>query len=148
MKNGKKKIIGFTCGAFDLLHAGHYLMFKEAKSKCNYLIVGLQIDPSTTSASYRGKKKHKPIETIKERKIKLQGCKYIDKIVLYHTETDLYNLLKKLKPDVRFLGADWKGKNYTGKDLPIKIIFNSRNHHYSSTNLIKRIIKEHKKYES
>ena len=133
-------IKGFTAGSFDLLHAGHILMFKEIRAQCDFLIVGLQIDPSVTEESYRGKKKNKPLETIEERKIKLEGCKYINQIILYNTEADLYNLLKELKPDVRFLGADWEGKNFTGDDLPIKVIFNSRNHNYSSSNLRKRIL--------
>lgn len=131
---------GFTCGAFDLLHAGHILMFKEIRAQCDFLIVGLQKDPSTTDKSYRGKKKNKPIETVEERKIKLEGCRYIDQIILYNTEADLYDLLKELKPDIRFLGADWEGKHFTGDDLPIKVIFNSRGHDYSSSNLRKRIL--------
>lgn len=130
---------GFTCGAFDLLHAGHLIMLKEIKSQCDYLIVGLQTDPSIDRPT-----KHKPIETIEERLIRLKSCKYVDKIVVYDTELDLYNLLKEIKPDIRFIGADWKGKSFTGDDLPIKIIFNSRDHNYSSSNLIERICQ--KKY--
>src|ERR1035437_9358320 len=118
-------IKGFTAGAFDLLHAGHILMFKEIRAQCDFLVVGLQTDPTTDRPE-----KNKPIETIEERKIKLEGCKYIDQIILYNTEADLYNLLKKLKPDVRFLGADWKDKHFTGENLPIKVIFNSRDHDY------------------
>lgn len=134
-----KKIIGFTCGSMDLLHAGHVLMLKECKEKCDHLIVGLQTDPSIDR-----KGKNKPFETIKERKIRLEGCKYVDKIIVYKTELDLYKLLKKLKPDIRFLGQDHKGKPFTGDDLPIKIVFNSRNHNYSSSNLLKRIYKKQK----
>ncbi|NVN96544.1 MAG: adenylyltransferase/cytidyltransferase family protein [Bacteroidetes bacterium] len=129
-----KKIIGFTCGAFDLTHAGHYLMFGENRKKCDFLIVGLQTDPSIDR-----KEKHKPIQSIKERLIQLKACKYIDKIVIYKTEKDLIKLLEKIKPNIRFLGIDWKGKKFTGKELPIKVIFNTRNHNYSSSNLIKRI---------
>jgi len=141
MKTQKnKKIIGFTCGAFDLTHAGHYLMFREIKNKCTYLIVGLQSDPSIDR-----KEKNKPIQSLKERKIQLEACKYIDKIINYKTEKDLVNLLKKVKPDIRFLGKDWEGKNYTGKELPINVIFNSRNHNYSSASLRKRIVDAHKK---
>lgn len=132
-------IRGFTAGAMDLLHAGHVLMLKECRSQCDYLIVGLQNDPSVTDAEYRGKKKNKPIETLEERKIRLEGCKYVDEIIVYDTEDDLYKLLKTLQPDVRFLGPDWKGKHFTGYDLPIKIVFNSRNHNFSSTNLRERI---------
>ena len=132
-------IRGFTAGAMDLLHAGHVLMLKECRSQCDYLIVGLQNDPSVTDAEYRGKKKNKPIETLQERQIRLEGCKYVDEIIVYETEDDLYKLLKTLQPDVRFLGPDWKGKHFTGYDLPIKIVFNSRNYNFSSTNLRERI---------
>ena len=131
-----KNIVGFTCGAFDLCHAGHYLMFKECKEQCDYLIVGLQTDPSIDRPN-----KHKPIQTMKERRIQLEACKYIDKILIYNTEIDLYNLLKELKPDIRFMGIDWKDKqNYSRDRLPeIKVVYNSRNHNYSSSNLRERI---------
>lgn len=129
-----KKIIGFTCGAFDLLHAGHILMLKECKQQCDILIIGLQTDPTLDRPD-----KNKPIETVEERMIRLQGCKYIDKIMTYSTEYDLYNLLKELRPDIRFLGEDHVGRSFTGEDLDIKIIFNSRGHNYSSNNLRERI---------
>jgi|SRR3989344_4033740 len=132
-------IRGFTCGAMDLLHAGHVLMLKECRAQCDYLIVGLQEDPSVTDELYRGKKKNKPIETLEERLIRLEGCKYVDEIVIYKTEDDLYALLKKIKPDVRFVGADWKDKHFTGYDLPIRVIFNSRDHKFSSSSLRERI---------
>lgn len=141
-KDKKKKIIGFTCGAFDLTHAGHYLMFEEVKKKCDFLIVGLQVNPSIDR-----KNKNKPIQSLKERLIQLKACKYIDKIIIYKTEIGLYCLLKKLRPDIRFMGADWKNKpNYARDNLPeIKIIYNSRNHNYSSTNLKKKIFGVYKK---
>lgn len=135
----KTMIRGFTCSAFDLLHAGHLLMLKEIRAQCDYLIVGLHSDPSIER-----KEKNKPVESIEERIIRLEGCKYIDEIIVYDTEKDLYELLKKLKPDIRFLGMDWKEKHFTGEDLPIKIIFNSRNHNYSTSNLRKRIHGSHK----
>ena len=141
MKNKKnKKIIGFTCGAIDLTHAGHHLMFEEVKMKCDFLVVGLQIDPSVDR-----KDKNKPIQSLKERHIQLKACKYIDKIILYKTEIGLYHLLKKLKPDIRFMGADWKNnQNYSRDKLPeIKVVYNSRNHNYSTTNLRRRIIDAH-----
>ena len=125
---------GLTAGAMDLCDAGHLIMLKEIRNQCDYLIVALQTDPSIDRPD-----KHKPIETVEERMIRLQSCQYIDRIVTYNTEIDLYNLLKELKPDIRFLGADWKGKHFTGDDLDIKVIFNSRNHNYSSSNLIRRI---------
>lgn len=130
----KNKIIGFTCGAFDLGHAGHLIMLKEVRKQCDYLIFGLHTDPTIDRPH-----KNKPIETIEERMIRLQACKYVDKIITYDTEADLYSLLKELKPDVRFVGEDHKGKPFTGDDLPIQVIFNSRNHNYSSSNLRDRI---------
>lgn len=142
-RNKKNKYkIGFTCGAFDLTHAGHYLMFKECKTKCDYLVVGLQIDPNV-DRSY----KNKPIQSLKERKIQLESCKYIDKIILYRTEIDLYKLLLKLNPGVRFMGADWKGRaNYSRDLLPnMKVVYNSRAHKYSSSSLRKRVHKVEKK---
>ena len=131
-----KKIIGFTAGAMDLLHPGHVLMLKECRKQCDYLIVGLEIDPSLDRPD-----KKKPIETLEERKIRLEGCRYVDEIKVYKDEVDLYHLLKKLKPDVRFMGADWKDKpNYSRDLLPeMKVIYNSRDHNYSSTNLRERI---------
>jgi len=136
-KMDKKKIIGFTCGALDLLHPGHVLMLKECKEQCDYLIVGLQVDPSVDRPD-----KNKPIETLEERMIRLEGCKYVDEIVTYNTEIDLYNLLKELNPDIRFMGVDWKDKpNYSRDLLPqMKVIYNSRGHNYSSSNLRERII--------
>ena len=125
---------GFTCGAMDLLHAGHILMLKECRAQCDFLVVGLHTDPTLDRPE-----KHKPVESVEERMIRLQGCKYVDKIITYDTEADLYNLLKELRPDVRFVGADWKDKPFTGHDLPIRTIFNSRSHSYSSSNLRKRI---------
>ena len=130
-------IKGFTCGAFDLLHPGHILMLKEIRGQCDFLIVGLHADPTIDRPG-----KNKPIETVEERRIRLEACKYVDEIIEYSTETDLYELLKNLKPDIRFLGADWEGKHFTGDDLPIKVIFNTRDHGYSSTNLRKRIIEQ------
>ena len=128
-------IKGFTAGAFDLTHAGHYMMFEECKKHCNYLVVGLQTDPTTDRPE-----KHKPIQSLYERAIQLDACKWIDDIIIYHTELQLYDLLKNIvKPDIRFLGADHKGKPFTGDNLNIKIIYNSRNHNYSSSNLIERV---------
>ena len=126
--------VGFTCGAFDVLHTGHVLMLEEAKSVCDYLIVGVQSDPNIDRSS-----KNKPVQSYDERIITVQAIKYVDEIVLYNTEDDLVNLLKRLKPDIRILGADWQGKKYTGWELPIEPYFNSRNHGYSSSSLRKRI---------
>ena len=137
MKDGKK--VGVTASAFDLCHAGHILMLKEAKTVCDYLIVCLQGDPSLTDASYRGKKKNKPIMSLEERRIILEGIRYIDEVVVYSSEKDLYELLVSLKPDIRIIGSDWKGKEYTGHELPIEMYFNSRGHNFSTTALRERI---------
>ncbi len=137
MKDGKK--VGITAGAFDLCHAGHMLVFKEAKTVCDYLIVALQEDPSHTPAGYRGKKKNTPVMSLEERRIILEGVRYIDEIVVYNTEEELYDLLTNLKPDIRIIGADWKDKEYTGRDLPIEMYFNSRGHQFSTTALRERI---------
>mgnify|MGYP001557953526 CR=1 FL=1 len=130
IKMASKKI-GFSCGVLDLLHPGHLLMLKECRAQCDYLVVGLQENARPG--------KEKPVETFEERMIRLQGCKYVDKILTYDTEGDLYNLLKELKPDVRFLGADHKGKPFTGDNLNIQVVFNSRDHDYSSSSLRFRI---------
>ena len=126
--------LGFTCGSFDLLHAGHVLMLREAKSVCDYLIVGLQTDPSIDREG-----KNKPIQSLEEREIQLSAVKYVDEIIVYDTEEDLYGLLQKVKPDIRILGADHENKKFTGHDLKIDVYFNSRNHNWSSSDLRKRI---------
>ncbi len=137
MKDGKK--VGMTASAFDLCHAGHILMLKESKEHCDYLIVALQDDPSLTGSEYRGKRKAKPIMSLEERRIILEGIRYVDEIVVYSTEEELYELLKKMKPDIRIIGADWRGKKFTGYDLPIEVYYNSRDHEFSTTELKKRI---------
>jgi len=131
-----KKNIGVTFGTFDLCHAGHILMFKECKEICDYLIVGLQSDPSGDRVY-----KNKPIMSIEERLEILKGIRYIDEVFVYDTEKDLYAYLdqNKDKISVRIIGGDWKGKPYTGHDLPIKMHFNTRNHGYSSSELRQRI---------
>lgn len=138
----KKKKIGFTCSTFDLFHAGHYLMLKDAREQCDILIVGLQTDP-TLDESYRmetgGKNKNKPIQSFEERKIQIEGCRYVDHVVPYSTEADLLNLIKELNPDVRILGSDWKGKHYTGNEMNIPIHWHNRDHDYSTSNLRKRV---------
>ena len=140
MKDGKK--VGITAGAFDLCHAGHMLVFKEAKTVCEHLIVALQEDPSQTPTEYRGKEKNKPVMSLEERKIILEGIKYVDEVVTYKSEEDLYKLLQDLKPDVRIIGMDWKGKEYTGYDLPIEMYFNSRGHEFSTTALRERVYQQ------
>jgi glycerol-3-phosphate cytidylyltransferase len=141
-KEGKK--IGVTFSAFDLCHAGHMIMLKDAKSQCDYLIVGLQDDPSQgTDEAYRlttgGKPKNSPVMSLAERRAILEGIKYVDEIFIYSTETDLYNWLKNNRYDVRILGSDWEGKPYTGYDLPHTPYFHKRTHSYSTSELRKRV---------
>ena len=146
----KKYKKGVTVGAFDLCHAGHILMFKDCKEVCDYLIVGLQEDPSTSEdINYRieekeGQVKNKPVMSLEERKIILEGIKYIDEIFTYTTEADLYEKLKNLKYDVRILGADWEGKKYTGCDLPHTPYFHKRDHSFSTTELRNRVYEQEK----
>ena len=132
----KKQKIGFTCSCFDLLHAGHILMLEDAKEQCDYLIVGLQTDPTID----RPKEKNKPIQSLEERRIQLEAVKYIDEIIIYDSEDDLYELLKKINPDVRILGTDYKNKKFTGQNLNIKTYYHNRNHNFSTSNLREKII--------
>ena len=126
--------IGFTCGAFDLLHAGHVVMFKEAKNNCDYLIVGLQTDPSIDR-----KEKNKPVQSIYERYIQLNAIKYINEIIPYDTEESLLDLLRATTIDIRFLGEDHKEDRFTGDELGIKTHFTNRKHSFSTTNLRRKI---------
>jgi glycerol-3-phosphate cytidylyltransferase len=130
--------IGFTCSAFDLLHAGHVLMLEEAKRHCDYLIVGLQNDPSVDRPN-----KNRPVQSIVERTIQLRAVKYVDEIWVYNTEDDLRHLLQILPINIRILGEEYRGIDFTGKDIceqrGIEIFFNSRNHPYSSSELRKRV---------
>lgn len=124
--------IGFICGAWDLLHSGHIFTFKKCKKYCDFLVVGLHVDPSVERAN-----KNKPIETVYERFCRLQACKYVDMIIPYETEEDLRNLLITQDIHIRFLGDDSKGGKITGRDIvPIKYI--RRDHTYSSSGLRKR----------
>lgn len=138
----QNKKIGFTCSSFDLLHAGHYMMLEDSKNQCDYLVVGLQTDP-TVDKAYRvatgGKNKNMPVQSYEERLIQISGCKYVDLVVEYSTESDLMEMLQIIKPDIRMVGADWKGKPFTGHELSIPIHFNDRSHSYSTSNLRKRV---------
>ena len=132
---------GFTCSCFDLLHAGHAKMLQDARNQCDYLIVGLQTDPTVD----RPDTKNKPIQTLEERQIMLSAIRFVDEIVIYTTEGQLYEYLRDNPPDVRILGTDYKGKDFTGKDLDIDIYYHKRDHDWSTTNLRKRIAKEENK---
>ena len=126
--------VGFTCGSFGLLHAGHVLMLEEAKKQCDHLIVAVQTDPSIDRPH-----KNQPVQTVEERTTVLRGIKYVDEIRTYTTEKDLYDMLFLIGPDIRILGADWEGKSFTGDDLPFKVFYNSRGHEWSSSELRQRV---------
>jgi glycerol-3-phosphate cytidylyltransferase len=126
--------IGFVASTFDLLHAGHILMLKEAASMCDYLIVGLHVDPSVERSS-----KNKPVQTLYERFIQLEGCKYVDDIIPYSTEDELVNILKTQKINIRFLGSDYINSKYTGEGLVKEVHFHNRNHDYSSSALRRKL---------
>jgi glycerol-3-phosphate cytidylyltransferase len=132
-------IIGFTCGAFDILHAGHISMLEECKSQCDKLIVGLQTDPTIDRPNI----KNKPIQSVLERWIQLKAVSYIDEIYPYETEKDLENLLAVLPITKRFIGKDHVGESHTGGAIciakNIEIVYNSRYHSWSSTELRKKL---------
>ena len=127
--------IGFTCSTFDLFHAGHIMMLKEAKSHCDYLIVGLQTDPTID----RPDTKNKPVQTLFERFVQLQSCKYVDEIVPYSTEKELMDILLSYPIHVRIIGEEYKDKHFTGRELDIEMYYNSRKHSFSTTSLRQRV---------
>lgn len=133
--------IGITFSAFDLLHAGHIKMLEEAKSKCDYLICGLQTDPTLD----RPEKNH-PIQSVVERYIQLKGCKFIDEIVPYATEQDLEDILRSFKIDIRVVGDEYEFKDFTGKEYcdkkGIELYYNKRDHRFSSSGLRKEVAKK------
>ena len=136
-EEGKK--IGITFSTFDMLHAGHIAMLAEAKNHCDYLICGLQTDPTID----RPDTKNKPVQSIVERQIQLAACRYVDEVVVYQTEQDLIDLLLILPIDIRVLGIEYEDKEYTGKkecwQRGIECIFNGRDHSFSSSSLRKRV---------
>lgn len=133
-------ITGFTCSTFDLFHAGHIIMLKEAKAQCDYLIVGLQTDPTID----RPLEKNKPVQSIFERFVQLQACKYVDEIVVYATEKDLVDILLSYPISVRILGEEYAERAFTGRqeciDRGIKFYFNKREHTFSTTELRQRVV--------
>ena len=133
------KTIGITFSTFDMLHAGHIAMLSEAKNHCDYLICGLQTDPTID----RPDTKNKPVQSIVERQIQLAACRYVDEVVVYQTEQDLIDLLLILPLDVRILGVEYADKPFTGNDecdsRGIQLVFNGRDHSFSSSSLRKRV---------
>jgi len=133
--------IGFVASCFDLFHAGHILMLKEAKTQCDYLIVALQTDPTID----RPDTKNKPVQTLFERFVQIKSCIYVDEIIPYSTEKELLDILKSYLIDVRIIGEEYKESNFTGKELDIPIYYNKRRHSFSTTELRKRVIDNGKK---
>ena len=133
------KRIGIVFSAFDLFHAGHVAMLSEAKNHCDYLIAGLQTDPTID----RPQTKNRPVQSIVERQIQLSACRYVDEVVIYQTEQDLVDLLLILPLDVRILGVEYENKEFTGRaecvSRGIQLVFNSRDHSFSSSSLRKRV---------
>jgi glycerol-3-phosphate cytidylyltransferase len=131
--------IGITFSTFDMLHAGHIAMLSEAKNHCDYLIAGLQTDPTID----RPDSKNPPVQSIVERQIQLSATRFVDEIVVYQTEQDLIDLLLILPVDVRILGVEYENKDFTGKkecwDREIELVFNGRDHSFSSSSLRKRV---------
>ena len=130
------KVIGFTASTFDLgPHSGHDVMLMEAKQNCDFLIVALMTDPTISR-----KEKNAPVQTTFERWIQASSNRYIDMIIPYDTEQDLKDMLKIIMPDVRFVGEEYKGKQFTGSEIEgIKIVYNKRQHSFSSSSLRKRV---------
>ena len=130
--------IGFTCSTFDLLHAGHIQMLRDAREQCDYLICGLQVDPSIDR-----KDKNSPVQTIVERHTQLNAVRYVDEIIPYQTENDLEDILNMLHIDVRILGEEYKNKTFTGRAIcakrGIELFFNKREHRFSSSDLRDRV---------
>ena len=135
------KRVGITFSTFDMLHAGHVAMLSEAKNHCDYLIAGLQTDPTID----RPDSKNPPVQSIVERQIQLAACRYVDEVVVYSTEQDLVDLLLILPVDVRILGVEYQDQEFTGKwechNRGIELVFNGRDHSFSSSSLRKRVAK-------
>ena len=130
--------VGFTCSTFDLLHAGHVQMLREAKEQCDYLLVGLQIDPTIDRAE-----KNRPVQTVVERYTQLKAIGYVDEIIPYCTEEDLEDILQMYHINVRILGEEYKDRTFTGRatcaSRGIELYYNKRNHRFSTTDLRNRV---------
>ena len=134
----QNRIIGITCSTFDLLHAGHIIMLEECKKYCDYLICALQVDPTIDRSE-----KNKPIQSLVERYIQLNAVQYVDKIIPYTTEEELISIFSSLDLDVRIIGEEYKDTEFTAKNIcqkrGIKLVYNKRDHDFSTTNLRERI---------
>jgi len=131
-----RPLIGFVCGAFDLLHPGHILMLEDAAAQCDYLVVGLHVDPSLERPE-----KNKPVQSAVERVMILRAIKHVDSVIVYNRESDLERILYELKPDVRVLGSDWKDKTITAPNAAKRIHWHERDHNWSSSELRRRVFR-------
>ena len=127
--------IGFTCSTFDLFHAGHIIMLEEAKKQCDYLIVGLQTDPTIDRPE-----KNKPVQSVFERFIQLKACVYVNEVIVYATEKELLDILLSYPISVRILGEEYRDKEFTGCAIPMELYFNQRKHSFSTTELRQRVV--------
>jgi len=130
--------VGFTCSAFDMLHSGHIQMLRDASEQCDYLICGLQTNPSVDRPE-----KNRPIQTVVERYTQLKAVQYVNEIIPYATEEDLKDILSMYHIDVRILGDEYREKDFTGKEIckrrDIALYFNKRDHRFSSSELRRRV---------
>jgi glycerol-3-phosphate cytidylyltransferase len=133
---GRPPIIGFTCSTFDLFHAGHVVMLQEAATLCDYLIVGLLVDPTVDRAD----SKNKPIQSVMERYLQISACKYVDEVIPFQSEADLVDLILVINPDIRIVGEEYRNKEHTGVGL-CPIHYNKRRHSFSTTELRDRVLK-------
>jgi glycerol-3-phosphate cytidylyltransferase len=131
------EVVGITAGAFDLFHAGHVLMLKDASNQCDHLIVALQTDPSIDR-----KEKNKPVQSMYERFVQVNACKYVDEIIPYETEDDLYALIMNNNIDLRIIGNEYRNEDFTAREVGLEIYYNARNHQWSTTELRERILNE------
>lgn len=133
--------IGITASTFDLLHAGHIMMLREAKQHCDHLIAALQVDPSLDRAN-----KNSPVQTLVERYVQLSAVKYVDEIIVYSTEQDLEDILSMYPIDIRILGEEYRDKDFTGREIckkrNIQLYFNKRDHRFSSSGLRNRVVEK------
>jgi glycerol-3-phosphate cytidylyltransferase len=126
--------IGITASSCDLLHAGHILMLKEAKSVCDYLIVALHVDPTIARPN-----KNQPVQSFYERWVQLSAVKYVDEVIPYSSESELLTILQNYNINIRILGDEYYDRYFTGNDLQMEYHYNKRTHGYSSTELRERI---------
>jgi glycerol-3-phosphate cytidylyltransferase len=134
MQQSEKAKVGLTASTFDLFHAGHIVMLKEAKSLCDYLVVGLLVDPTKD----RPDSKNRPVQSVFERYIQVSSCKYVDEVIPFETEQDLVDMILTINPDIRIVGEEYKDKEHTGKGL-CHIHYNKRRHSFSSSELRERV---------